>query len=194
MAEVALVTDELVVLSGPSEINLSIDIGAQGDRGSLIYASAGNPNIALIGQTPNPKDLCINILGTDDTYSYIYQYNATITGSYQWVPIVKLNTPIYNKNLSGTFVSGEKTFNIPIINIVDETTGASLTNSNFNVQFNIQNSDPVASSCSIGSIVLDPSTQAYVLPVTIKAAQYSSGTWASLTGTKTVQFSISIVV
>ena len=194
MVEVALVTDELVVLSGPSEINVSLDIGAQGDRGSLIYASAGNPNISLIGQTPNPKDLCINILGTDDTYSYIYQYNATVTGSYQWVPIVKLNTPIYNKNLSGTFAAGVKQFDIPIINIVDETTGSSLNNSNFNVQFNIQNSNPLASSCSIGSITLDPSTQSYVLPVTIRAVEYSSGTWSSLVGTKTVQFSISIVV
>ena len=194
MAEVALVTDELVVLSGPSSIQVSVDVGAKGDRGSIVYASLGNPNAVLLDQSPNPKDLCINILGTDDEYSYIYQYNATITGSYQWVPLVKLNTPIYNKNLVGTFAAGTKQFDIPIINIVDETTAQLLTSANFSVQFNIQNSKPLASSCTLGSIVLDPSTQTYVLPITVKSVENSSGTWSDLVGTKTVQFSITIVV
>jgi hypothetical protein len=194
MAEVVLSTDELQILSGPSEIKLEVDFGPEGNRGSLIFASLGNPNTTLVGQTVQAKDLCVNILETDDNYSYIYQYNATSGGSYQWVPLIKLSPFGYKDNVSGTFVDGEKKFNIPVLNVVDLETSQNLTNANFNVQFNILNSNPVASSITLGSLITDPTSQIYVLPITVKAIEYSGSSWTALSGTKTVQFAISIVV
>lgn len=193
MAEINLSTDELLVLGGPSEVQLAVDFGEKGDRGSIIFASLGNPNVALVGQSPKPYDLCINTLTTDDNYSYVYQYISSATGNtYNWEPVIKFNPNVYFKNISGAFVAGSKVFSIPLVNIVDLETMSTLTSANFNVQATIQNTSAVALSIVVGSIVSVQDIQ--MLPVTVHAVEFNGGTWIDLVGTKTVQFAISIVV
>ena len=195
MAEVALSTDELLVLSGPTSVNVEFGIGSQGERGSLIYVSVGNPNVALNGQNPQAKDLCINVLKTDNEYSYVYQYNATPGGEgFQWYPIIKLNPLQYNKIMSGTFVDGSKKFYIPINYIVDEETSQNFTSSNFNVTYSIPNDKPLATSMEIDSLAIEPGTNLRALPVTLHAAEYDGSTWSNLDTIKNVHFVISIVV
>jgi hypothetical protein len=192
MADVVLTTDELLVLSGPSSINVEVDFGPEGERGSLFYVSVGNPNTALVGQTPKAKDLCVNVLKTDNEYSYVYQYNSDGGDGFQWYPIIKLNPLQYNKIMTGTFVDGSKVFNIPVSYIVDEETSQTLNSANFNITYSIPNDNPIASSIEIGS--LTPVNGVKVLPVTVNAVEYASSTWQNLTGVKTVHFVISIVV
>lgn len=194
MADVVLTTDELLVLSGPSSVNVEVDFGPEGERGSLFYVSVGNPNTALIGQTPKAKDLCVNVLKTDNEYSYVYQYNSDGANGFQWYPIIKLNPLQYNKILTGTFVDGSKVFNIPVNYIVDEETSQTLTSANFNITYSIPNENPIASSIEIGSFTNDPVSGLQVIPVTVNAVEYASSTWQNLTGVKTVHFVISIVV
>ena len=194
MADVVLTTDELLVLSGPSSINVEVDFGPEGERGSLFFVSVGNPNTALTGQTPKAKDLCVNILKTDNEYSYVYQYNSDGADGFQWYPIIKLNPLQYNKILTGTFVDGSKVFNIPVSYIVDEETSQTLTSANFNITYNIPNDSPIASSVEIGSFTNDPVSGLKVLPVTVNAVEYTGSVWQDLTGVKTVHFVISIVV
>ena len=194
MADVVLTTDELLVLSGPSSINVEVDFGPEGERGSLFFVSVGNPNTALTGQTPKAKDLCVNILKTDNEYSYVYQYNSDGANGFQWYPIIKLSPLQYNKIMTGTFVSGSKVFNIPVNYIVDEETSQTLTSANFNITYSIPNENPIASSIEIGSFTNDPGTGLQVIPVTVNAIEYASSTWQNLTGVKTVHFVISIVV
>lgn len=194
MADVVLTTDELLVLSGPSSVNVEVDFGPEGERGSLFYVSVGNPNTALIGQTPKAKDLCVNVLKTDNEYSYVYQYNSDGANGFQWYPIIKLNPLQYNKIMTGTFVDGSKVFNIPVNYIVDEETSQTLTSANFNITYSIPNENPIASSIEIGSFTNDPLSGLQVIPVTVNAVEYASSTWQNLTGVKTVHFVISIVV
>jgi hypothetical protein len=194
MADVVLTTDELLVLSGPSSVNVEVDFGPEGERGSLFFVSVGNPNTALTGQTPKAKDLCVNILKTDNEYSYVYQYNSDGANGFQWYPIIKLSPLQYNKILTGTFVDGSKVFNIPVSYIVDEETSQTLTSANFNITYSIPNENPIASSIEIGSFTNDPVSGLQVLPVTVNAVEYASSTWQDLTGVKTVHFVISIVV
>jgi hypothetical protein len=194
MADVVLTTDELLVLSGPSSVNVEIDFGPEGERGSLFYVSVGNPNTALVGQTPKAKDLCVNVLKTDNEYSYVYQYNSDGANGFQWYPIIKLSPLQYNKILTGTFVDGSKVFNIPVNYIVDEETSQTLTSANFNITYSIPNENPIASSIEIGSFTNDPVSGLQVIPVTVNAVEYASATWQNLTGVKTVHFVISIVV
>jgi hypothetical protein len=194
MADVVLTTDELLVLSGPSSVNVEVDFGPEGERGSLFYVSVGNPNTALTGQTPKAKDLCVNILKTDNEYSYVYQYNSDGANGFQWYPIIKLNPLQYNKILTGTFVDGSKVFNIPVNYIVDEETSQTLTSANFNITYSIPNDNPIASSIEIGSFTNDPVSGLQVIPVTVNAIEYASSTWQNLSGVKTVHFVISIVV
>ena len=192
MADVVLTTDELLVLSGPSSVNVEVDFGPEGERGSLFFVSVGNPNTALTGQTPKAKDLCVNILKTDNEYSYVYQYNSDGADGFQWYPIIKLSPLQYNKILTGTFVDGSKVFNIPVSYIVDEETSQTLTSANFNITYSIPNDSPIASSIEIGS--LTPLNGVKVLPVTVNAVEYTGSAWQDLTGVKTVHFVISIVV
>ena len=194
MADVVLTTDELLVLSGPSSVNVEVDFGPEGERGSLFFVSVGNPNTALTGQTPKAKDLCVNILKTDNEYSYVYQYNSDGANGFQWYPIIKLSPLQYNKILTGTFVDGYKVFNIPVSYIVDEETSQTLTSANFNITYSIPNENPIASSIEIGSFTNDPVSGLQVLPVTVNAVEYASSAWQDLTGVKTVHFVISIVV
>jgi hypothetical protein len=194
MADVVLTTDELLVLSGPSSVNVEVDFGPEGERGSLFYVSVGNPNTALIGQTPKAKDLCVNVLKTDNEYSYVYQYNSDGANGFQWYPIIKLNPLQYNKILTGTFVDGSKVFNIPVNYIVDEETSQTLTSANFNITYSIPNENPIASSIEVGSFTNDPVSGLQVIPITVNAVEYASSTWQDLDGVKTVHFVISIVV
>lgn len=194
MADVVLTTDELLVLSGPSSVNVEVDFGPEGERGSLFFVSVGNPNTALTGQTPKSKDLCVNILKTDNEYSYVYQYNSDGADGFQWYPIIKLSPLQYNKILTGTFVDGSKVFNIPVNYIVDEETSQTLTSANFNITYSIPNSNPIASSIEIGSFTNDPGTGLQVIPVTVNAVEYVGSAWQDLDGVKTVHFVISIVV
>jgi len=194
MADVVLTTDELLVLSGPSSVNVEVDFGPEGERGSLFYVSVGNPNTALVGQTLKAKDLCVNVLKTDEEYSYVYQYNSDGANGFQWYPIIKLNPLQYNKVMTGTFVSGSKIFNIPVSYIVDEETSQTLTSANFNITYSIPNENPIASSIEIGSFTNDAGTGLQVIPVTVNAIEYASSAWQDLTGVKTVHFVISIVV
>lgn len=193
--ETTISSEELVVVNGPTDIQLSVDFGQQGTRGTYVFVSPGNPNTALVGQSPNPKDLCINYLTTDANYSFVYQYNAALDGSYQWDPIIKLNPGIYNDNRSTIFDSnGNTVINFEIGNITDLSTAQTLAASNFSVQFNIQETAPIASSVSIGEPYIQSGTTKYMLPLTFNAVKYSEGDWIALEGTKTVQVSISIVV
>ena len=63
MAEVLISSDDLTVLGGPSTVAVDLDFGATGTRGSLIYASNGDPNLPASGIPAGvlPYDLAINI-------------------------------------------------------------------------------------------------------------------------------------
>ena len=154
----------------------------------------GNPNTALVGQNPKAKDLCVNVLKTDNEYSYVYQYNSDGANGFQWYPIIKLNPLQYNKILTGTFVDGSKVFNIPVNYIVDEETSQTLTSENFNITYSIPNENPIASSIEIGSFTNDPVSGLQVIPVTVNAVEYTGSAWQNLDGVKSVHFVISIVV
>ena len=44
MPDVVLSNDDLTVLSGPEVIELLVDIGPTGTRGSKVFVGIGNPN------------------------------------------------------------------------------------------------------------------------------------------------------
>jgi len=45
MADVILSTEDLTVLGGPSSLNLEIDFGPKGDRGSQIFVNLGRQQL-----------------------------------------------------------------------------------------------------------------------------------------------------
>jgi len=85
-------TDEITVLGPPASIDLQIDVGPQGDRGTYIFSGPGTPtgsgSVAFINDAPIIGDLFINKDETSLDYSSIYQYTAVPASSNQWIKIL----------------------------------------------------------------------------------------------------------
>lgn len=187
MPSVLLSNDDVTVLGPPEIIDLSIDIGPTGTRGSQVFVGNGNPNSSgtVIGQTPLLNDLYINIAPGDE-YSYMYQY-VSEPGANTWIPILKMNPTLYSKIDDLSFSTGSATLTIAISDIVN-VTGTALTKDNFNVQYNILSTSPIASSINIPTLV-DPD----YLVINFTAISYNGSTWSNLSGAVKVNLFISIV-
>ena len=193
MSEIPVTVDQITVIGGPSKVNVQLDFGPQGSRGSYIYAVNGNPNHTEIGQTPNINDWCININKQDEEYSYMYQYVAIPNSnpSTQWIPILKVNPAIYSINYETTFTNGEAQININLANIAKLTTNQNLSSSNFNIQYQIIGQNPISSAISIQNLIASGTD--VMLPLVMKGIEYSGGEWSNLNGLKTIHLSITVV-
>jgi hypothetical protein len=190
MPDVLLSNDDITVLGPPAIIELLVDIGPTGTRGSQVFVGVGDPNSITIGQTPILNDLFINT-SPGGELGYMYQY-VSEPGGDTWIKVLDLNPSIYSINYEAIFSAGTTSITIPISDIVD-VTGAPLTADNFNVQHSITHTNPIASSISIPALVGDGSD----LVVDIAAVEYSSESgpaeWLELDGYLTVHLVVSIV-
>jgi len=190
MPDVLLSNDDITVLGPPAIIELLVDIGPTGTRGSQVFVGVGDPNSITIGQTPILNDLFINT-SPGGELGYMYQY-VSEPGGDTWIKVLDLNPSIYSINYEAIFSAGTTSITIPISDIVD-VTGAPLTADNFNVQHSITHTNPIASSVSIPALVGDGSN----LVVDITAVEYSSESgpaeWLELDGYLTVHLVVSIV-
>jgi len=187
MPNVVLSNDDLTVLSGPETIELLVDIGPTGTRGSKFFVGVGNPNAVTIS-TKILNDLYINSAPGSD-YGYLYQY-VSEPGGDTWVEVLKLNPTIYSKLHTVNFVSGTSAYAgsgaivIPITNI---STASGLTAANFNVQYSIQNTKPLASSLS--SVTVSGTN----LVINIEASEYD-GTWGAFDSEVSVHIFVSVMI
>lgn len=192
MAEVVLSTDELTVLGGPAEISVDVDFGPKGERGSLIFYGNGKPEtVTTLPEDLKPYDTYINVLTSDDEYQFLYQYISVDGGIPSWVKIFKLTPNMYSGNFEKMFTSGEATINIPVFLIVPEESVGDYSAENFNVQINILNENPISFSTTVSEIVIEDDQT--VLPLSINAIEYSSGSWQNLSGQKTIHVLITVV-
>lgn len=182
MADVILSTVDLDVFGGPASIDVSVDFGQTGDRGSRIWAGPGSPEIYLVGQDIKLYDWYINTVS-----GIMYQYILQV-GSPTWVATVNIVLPQISIISTTTFTTGATTINIPLSSI---TSDSGVTANELVVRYNIANgANPVASSFSYSITGTYPSE---IVAVTINAAQYSGGTWSNLTGSKDVHMLISYI-
>ena len=191
MVDVLLNTEDVVVLGPPETIDVLIDIGPQGTRGTKFIVGSGEPNAqtssgVLLGQTLILNDMYINV-SPGQNYGYLYQY-VSQPGGNTWTQVLHMNPAIYSAVEIVSFTTGNGSVTIPVSNIVS-VTGSPLTASNFNVQYQIEGANPIASSLEIPALA-GAGTD---LVINLHASQYSGGSWSSLTGNKTVHIFISIV-
>jgi hypothetical protein len=170
--DVILESPELVVLGGPASIEVQLDTGATGQRGSTSYVGAGLPSSSTIPNYSSilPGDLYINA-SPGPNYSWLYQYLVKPGGN-NWEPILSLNPALYNAVYEVSFVAGEATVSIPVSTITTTTT--TLTSDNFAITFNFENLHPIA-----GSLKTKTLTSGNLILV-FTAAEFTSSTWAAL--------------
>jgi hypothetical protein len=191
MPDVLLSNDDVTVLGPPEIVEVLVDIGPTGTRGSQVFAGIGNPNVIEIGQTPILNDLYINASPGDD-YAYMYQY-VSQPGGNTWIPLLSVNPTIYSGNHLVIFESGTADIVIPISDIIN-VTGTPLSADNFSVQYSIAHDNPVASSMTI------PAVAGSNLVIDLKAVEHrldiDSGPyqdWALLNAEVVVHVFISIL-
>ena len=184
MPTVLVSNDDLTVLGSPEIVELLVDIGPTGTRGSKVFVGIGDPNVVPLGggQSPLLNDLYINTSpGTD--YGYLYQYISQPGGN-TWVQILKMNPTIFPYIHETTYVAGVGQIVIPLSSISTQT---SLTAENFNIQYNISNINPTSSAISLVEIIGTD------LVINFKSIEYDSG-WSDLSGIVTTYIFISIVL
>jgi hypothetical protein len=190
VVDVSLASDSLVVLSGPEVINVEVDLGPQGDRGSLIFVGNGKPDLVDIGQTPNIFDLYINLLTNDDEYLMIYQY-VDVLGTLQWQTLTKLipNTYVTNQSIDFSTVNY---CHIPIADIVDPSYVGGTDASNFSVQvtFGTSAGFPIVSSIKTEVVTLSTIQN---LKITFYAKEFDGTDWIDISGSRTANLHISVV-
>ena len=186
--EIVVSTDDLTVLAPPDTIELLLDFGPTGQRGSQIFSGIGEPadftsGGQIFGQDLYLNDYYINAAPGSD-YSYLYQYRTGAGGSTNaWFKLIKINPTIYSAINDVYFTNGDGTIEIPISNITS-ISAASLSASNFSVQYNLVNSNPIASSISSISI------SGTDLVIDLKAAEFDGSSWSNLdSGVSPIPFS-----
>jgi hypothetical protein len=103
MVDVVAATSNLTVLGGPSSINVELDLGSPGQRGSQIFTGNGKPTDPGIQSTlfaSNQElinDMYINLDPSSDEYLYLYQYQSLL-GVPTWSRLFRLvpNTVLVN--------------------------------------------------------------------------------------------------
>lgn len=180
--DVVLQSASVVVLGGPSTVELQLDTGATGQRGSQIYMGLGNPVSSSAVTDPLLGDLYIDVQSGSNTYSWVYQYISKPAGN-TWEAVSLLVKPGYSKIHSLNFTTGSASVSIPIASIAPTLNNPQTTN--FAVTTTFENTNAIASSVVSKQILSNN------LIVTIKAAEYN-GSWSDLSGSKSVVVNINI--
>lgn len=182
MAEVTLSTDDLTVLGGPAQVELQLDSGAQGQRGTFIMYGFYNPNSPEAQPTfispPQVFDFYVVVDPASDDYLQLFQF-INRDGELLWVPALKLSINIFSTTIPTTFIQGEATVEINVADLglagITETGSVQSIDINFftqpgsasyfNVQTSISNFNPLYTLAPESGETLDlyPIMSTYVI-------------------------------
>jgi hypothetical protein len=171
MADVVLSTVNLDVFGGPTSLDVSVDFGETGQRGTRTWIGAGDPSGVLSNQPVQLFDLFINTNTIDPFYGWLYQYVLEI-GSPTWVRVLRLNPSQYSTQIDAAFTTGAAEITVPIALI---TSDAGTTANKYTIRYNIESAVPVASGFTYtvdeNNIVID-----------LTAASWNGTSWSNLNG------------
>jgi len=199
VADILLSNDDVSVLGGPETINLELDFGPTGDRGSIIVGTQGDPRDAsvhaAISQKLQALDLAVDYSPSSDTYRTVFQYISTPSGALQWTPLVSLKTDFYS-DVKGPFSPVNGKITIPPINVTDiyALSEGTVSSSRFSIQYSIsspENAGPLATNLIVKDLI---TAQGFLaLPLEIEGVEYDGTGWIPMTGPKLVHLFITVV-
>jgi hypothetical protein len=195
MTNIFVSSDDVKVIGGTANVNVEVDFGPQGDRGSVFLVGLGNPNTVTHSQVLQPLDIYINVQATDEDYLVVYQY-ITVSGVNTWVDTGKLMTDKFSVIRTVGFTDGKTTSEVDfkVSNIAPLSLVGGLTAENFNVQCTFSDPEnPIAHSITVKPIAIQSGTGDLILPVDINAVEFSEGSWVGLNRTVFVHFLITVV-
>lgn len=205
MVDVILSADNLTVLGGPEQLEVDLNIGANGSRGGIFFTGLGNPNGLNISQDfpslPQVFDFFIDVDPLSSNYLQVYQY-VLQDGQFSWTPSFTLNSQTYSLNKVVSFSNGDASVDLNINNLgIGSLPFDDVNNSfaYFNVQATVSNINselapdgsglnhlPAAISVSVGDAffdgtgLTDPSEFPLKLPISLKGVEYTGSAWSSI--------------
>lgn len=187
-------TIDVSPIGGPSTVNVDVDFGPAGKRGSQIFVGSGDPNSesTVIGQVPEINDIYINVsTAVPADYLNGYQYKND-DGTLSWVIVFKLLPNQYSVNKDISFTDGlAEDVVIPLSSLSDDPT--SLTPENISIQHSFIGDNPVASSVSINPEFVTLSGGILALSFNMSAVEFVDSEWSGVSGSKTVHLFITVV-
>jgi hypothetical protein len=204
--DVLLNTEDIVVLGPPKNIDLSLDVGPSGQRGTKIFVGSGDPNNS--GVIPNGEEIFVGDFfinsSTSSKYSWMYVYSVQIGGT-SWSPVLKLQPTFYSKNIQTAFTSGSANISIPLFDIISDL---SIVDANrYVVSVTPISTNPIALSVSNKSITYSSSESQ--LSSTIQSASgngtnviftttaphnFLAGETVSITGVNPINYTFTSIV
>lgn len=197
MADILLSNEDLTVFGGPESISLDLDIGPQGDRGSIIIGVLGDPRdtnvAATIVQDVQALDIAIDYQPASTYFKTMFQLISTV-GGLQWTPLISLKANSYSSIKQVTASEGKLV--IPPINVTEiyDLSENEVTSANFKVNYSISGPDssgPLATTLVVKDLITSQGFLA--LPLEIKGVEYVDGDWQPITGPKSVHLFITVV-
>lgn len=191
MTEVVLSTEDITVFGGPSSINLDVDFGATGPRGSRIYGVSADPRLATTEKPPSLQnfDLAMVISPSEPDYLTVYQKIGVTTE--EWAEFATLVPNIFATKEVVDFDNGLGSITLIASDlfILDEYTADP-----FMVQVRLEDENPLlnrptATGVSIAVVPgTGPLASKKLLVITITAAEIdpTTGIWSAVDGERTV--------
>ena len=210
MVNVVLSSDSVTVLGGPSKLDVDLNIGASGERGSLFFTGLGNPNTLNLNLNfpvaPKIFDIFIDVDSGSASYLEAYQF-LNEDGENNWSPVFRLDQKTYSLNKVVDFQNGEVSFNINLhaLGLFNQLPFVERENSftYFNVQATLSNINledrslsvlPSSLSIEVGDVFegtegsFDSGIPPEFLPITLKAAEFDGTEWSLIQNKKTLVY------
>lgn len=186
---------DLVVFGPPAQVDVQVDIGRQGNRGSYIWAGSGRPTVNMIN--PPWEDTGLQYYdfyidqntGTD--YSYLYQYQP-MSGGADFRLIVKLNPTVYRSNIIMEFNAGVANVDIALASIFGGNPPSNTTGDQYIINLEFERLTPNAStsnpiSHTVTGRVVNTGTNALSFEVTAVEFDRENNEWILLDTNSTTE-------
>jgi hypothetical protein len=120
MVDTSISQTNVVTVGGPSKVEVAVDFGPKGLRGSYFFYGIGKPNDPTTDLPDDIQffDFYINIDLTDQVdYLQVYQYQNGEDGPF-WASLANLAVNLLSQNTLARFVDGRAKVQIPIQNVL----------------------------------------------------------------------------
>jgi hypothetical protein len=189
--DVVLDTEDLLVLGPVDNVELQVDIGPTGKRGSKYFVGAGDPNTpGVIPETEEIQigDFFVNSSTSSSDYGWLYVRQAGQNNIISWVKALRLQPAMYANNFTATFSAGLGSIPILLSDIVSQ--GAPTNTNKYVVQLTVLNAEPVLLTLQQKRI---PSPDFDTLFLDMRAIRYSLNEWIPVSSDLNIGVTISVI-
>lgn len=180
MADIILSTDDLTVFGGPASIDVDVDFGPTGSRGSRIYGVAADPRLVTTTKPTDIQSYDIAMVISPSEPDFLTVYQKIGSNADEWIQFASLVPNVYSAKSYITFTDGAATGIVPVSDLFALET---YTADQFMVQLQIEDEagTTLPTSVGINLSITDIGAKKYLV-IAATAAEFSSGTWSNLVG------------